>query len=185
MGCVKPCACSSVRTPSRRAPRAQAERLAALEALDAEVADEVMAEGVMTGDRVNGLCDGVSGDWYVKFDMFHLAADQGLPITRVISRFTLQRVLADACLRVGGPDCLLNAAHVVGFEEEGVAGPDGSVWALLDDGRRVEGDLLIGADGIWSKVRTALFGHTDATYSDYTCYTGIADFQPPDIDTVG
>lgn len=25
----------------------------------------------------------------------------------------------------------------------------------------------------------------EATYSDYTCYTGIADFVPADIDTVG
>jgi len=29
------------------------------------------------------------------------------------------------------------------------------VAAILDDGRRFEGDLLIGADGIWSKVQHA------------------------------
>jgi hypothetical protein len=34
-------------------------------------------------------------------------------------------------------------------------------------------------------VRKTLFGHSEATYSGYTCYTGIADFVPPDIDTVG
>ena len=172
----------------------QSNALAALEALDAAVAEEVLAEGVMTGDRVNGLCDGASGDWYVKFDMFHLAADAGLPVTRVISRFTLQRILADACERIGGPGVLVNGSHVVGFEEEEGAGGGGSsssllrggVWATLDDGSRVEGDLLIGADGIWSKVRSALFGRTDsATYAGYTCYTGIADFTPADIDTVG
>lgn len=44
--------------------------------------------------------------------------------------------------------------------------------------------MLIGADGIWSKVRTQLIGHTDASYSGYTCYTGISDFVCPDIDTV-
>lgn len=27
-----------------------------------------------------------------------------------------------------------------------------TVWAILEDGRRFEGDILIGADGIWSKV---------------------------------
>ena len=169
----------------------QSNALAALEALDAAVADEVLAEGVMTGDRVNGLCDGVSGDWYVKFDMFHLAADAGLPVTRVISRFALQRILADACERIGGAGVLVNGSHVVGFgeEEEGEGGGRllrGGVWATLDDGSRVEGDLLIGADGIWSKVRSVLRGRADpATYAGYTCYTGIADFTPADIDTVG
>lgn len=28
-------------------------------------------------------------------------------------------------------------------------------------------------------------GNGQPTYSEYTCYTGIADFTPPDIDTVG
>ena len=83
------------------------------------------------------------------------------------------------------------------------------VWAVMSDGRRYEGDILIGADGIWSKVRpqawslllpyktslmiyieflqvrTSLLGPSKPCYSQYTCYTGIADFTPPDIDTVG
>lgn len=116
------------------------------------------------------------------------------------------------------------------------------VTAVLEDGRRFEGDILIGADGIWSKVRlprcgwlptermlvqvnptlqlqvtlwgyssrvhgirctysrmfteclTALaslqvrrklVGESQPNYSQYTCYTGISDFTPPDIDTVG
>jgi len=28
-------------------------------------------------------------------------------------------------------------------------------------------------------------GTTEPNYSEYTCYTGISDFTPPDIDTVG
>lgn len=41
----------------------QSNALAALEAVDQAVAEELMAEGCVTGDRVNGLCDGVTGDW--------------------------------------------------------------------------------------------------------------------------
>lgn len=35
------------------------------------------------------------------------------------------------------------------------------------------------------QVRKILFGPKEASYSGYTCYTGIADFVPPDIETVG
>lgn len=35
------------------------------------------------------------------------------------------------------------------------------------------------------QVRRKLVGNTEPSYSQYTCYTGIADFTPPDIDTVG
>lgn len=58
------------------------------------------------------------------------------------------------------------------------------MWAELGNGNRQWGDVLIGADGIWSKVRTQLLGETPATYSGYTCYTGISDFVCHDIDTV-
>lgn len=36
-----------------------------------------------------------------------------------------------------------------------------------------------------AQVRRKLVGKTEPSYSQYTCYTGIADFTPPDIDTVG
>ena len=55
----------------------------------------------------------------------------------------------------------------------------------LADGRAREFDLLVGADGIWSRIRKALVGETKANYSGYTCYTGISDFTPPDIEIVG
>ncbi|CAN6270003.1 unnamed protein product [Urochloa humidicola] len=154
----------------------QSNALAALEAIDMSVAEDVMRAGCVTGDRINGLVDGISGSWYCKFDTFTPAAERGLPVTRVISRMTLQQILA----RAVGEDAILNGSHVVDFIDDG-----SKVTAILEDGRRFEGDLLVGADGIWSKVRKTLFGHSEATYSGYTCYTGIADFVPPDIDTVG
>jgi 2-polyprenyl-6-methoxyphenol hydroxylase-like FAD-dependent oxidoreductase len=58
------------------------------------------------------------------------------------------------------------------------------VWAVDENGERHWGDVLIGADGIWSKVRKQLVGESQPVYSGYTCYTGISDFVCPDIDTV-
>ncbi|ESQ31187.1 hypothetical protein EUTSA_v10003769mg [Eutrema salsugineum] len=154
----------------------QSNALAALEAIDIDVAEEVMEAGCITGDRINGLVDGVSGTWYVKFDTFTPAASRGLPVTRVISRMTLQQILA----RAVGEEVIRNESNVVDFEDSG-----DKVTVVLENGERYEGDLLVGADGIWSKVRNNLFGRSEATYSGYTCYTGIADFVPADIESVG
>ncbi|KVI02687.1 hypothetical protein Ccrd_019024 [Cynara cardunculus var. scolymus] len=93
----------------------QSNALAALEAIDVEVADEVMKAGCITGQRINGLVDGVSGNWYIKFDTFTPAVERGLPVTRVISRMTLQKILADAV----GEDIILNGSNVVNFEDHG------------------------------------------------------------------
>ncbi|KAL5752965.1 hypothetical protein ACOSQ2_023472 [Xanthoceras sorbifolium] len=154
----------------------QSNALAALEAIDLNVAEDVLRAGCITGDRINGLVDGVSGSWYIKFDTFTPAAERGLPVTRVISRMTLQQILACAV----GDDVILNGSNVVNFEDHG-----DKVTVVLENGQRYEGDLLVGADGIWSKVRKNLFGQKEATYSGYTCYTGIADYVPADIETVG
>ncbi|GER30888.1 Zeaxanthin epoxidase [Striga asiatica] len=154
----------------------QSNALAALEAIDMEVAEEVMSAGCITGDRINGLVDGISGNWYVKFDTFTPAAERGLPVTRVISRMTLQQILA----RAVGSDTIMNESNVVDFNDDGQ-----KVSVKLENGQCFEGDLLVGADGIWSKVRKNLFGQTEAVYSGYTCYTGICDFVPADIKTVG
>ncbi|XP_061342071.1 zeaxanthin epoxidase, chloroplastic-like isoform X2 [Gastrolobium bilobum] len=154
----------------------QSNALAALEAIDLQVADEVMRVGCITGDRINGLVDGVSGSWYIKFDTFTPAVERGLPVTRVISRMALQEILA----RAVGEDVIMNTSNVVDFVDHG-----NKVTVELENGQKYDGDLLVGADGIWSKVRKKLFGPTEATYSGYTCYTGIADFVPADIESVG
>ncbi|VAH32869.1 unnamed protein product [Triticum turgidum subsp. durum] len=52
----------------------QSNALAALEAIDMSVAEEVMREGCVTGDRINGLVDGISGScnkWATCANRFH------------------------------------------------------------------------------------------------------------------
>jgi len=41
----------------------QSNALAALEALDCDVAEQILSSGCVTGDRINGLCDGETGKW--------------------------------------------------------------------------------------------------------------------------
>lgn len=36
---------------------------------------------------------------------------------------------------------------------------------------RIHGDVLVGTDGIWSKIRKQMVGDTPAHYSEYTVYT--------------
>ena len=40
----------------------------ALDSIDPAMAEEVFERGIITGDRVNGLLDGVSGEWFYRFD---------------------------------------------------------------------------------------------------------------------
>lgn len=84
-----------------------------------QLAEEVLREGCITGDRINGLCDGLTGDWYCKFDTFHPAADRGIPVTRVISRMKLQEILAHTCQRLAGKDVIVSGVQVVRYENRG------------------------------------------------------------------
>ncbi|KAG8646365.1 zeaxanthin epoxidase, chloroplastic isoform X2 [Manihot esculenta] len=150
--------------------------LAVLQAIDENAARQIMEAGCVTGDRINGLADGLSGDWFTKFDLSTPALKKGLPVTRVICRMALQDILLEAV----GLDIVINKSKVVDFMEEST-----KVTVFLEDGRQYDGDVLVGADGIWSKVRSKLFGKEDAKYSDYTCYSGLTSFVPPYIDSVG
>ncbi len=68
-----------------------------------------------------------------------------------------------------GPEAVVLSARCTGFEQDG----DG-VSALFEDGRRERGDALIGADGIHSAVRTALFGAEQPHFSGKVAWRGLA-----------
>jgi 2-polyprenyl-6-methoxyphenol hydroxylase-like FAD-dependent oxidoreductase len=50
---------------------------------------------------------------------------------------------------------------------------DGRVQARFENGSLTESDLLIGADGLRSATRRAIFGDTPLRYSSHTCWRGI------------
>ena len=53
------------------------------------------------------------------------------------------------------------------------------VTVQFQDGTQVEGDVLVGADGIHSVIQQALFPDVALRYSGQTCYRGIATMELP------
>jgi len=70
-------------------------------------------------------------------------------------------------VRALGTDHVRFATHVLGYEQDrrGVA-------AILDSGERVQGSVLIGADGIHSAVRNQMFGDGKPRYSGNVAWRG-------------
>lgn len=123
--------------------------LSVLEAIDESVVKKIMEVGCVTGNRINGLADGVSGEWFTELDLLTPASRKGLPLTLVICRMTLQDILANAI----GSNILKNKSKVVDFIQE-----PSKVRVVLENGQHYDGDILVGADGIWSEVKyTILF----------------------------
>lgn len=89
--------------------------------------------------------------------------DYGAPYYHV-HRADLHAVL----LKALGPEPLHLGARCTGFVEE-----DGQVRMDFADGSSQWGDLLIGADGIHSAVRTAAFGPEHPRFSGYAAFRAV------------
>lgn len=82
-----------------------------------------------------------------------------------IHRGILQKILLDAV----PADSVRTGVRCVGF--------DGST-AILESGERIEADVLVGADGIFSVIRERLHGEEAPRYAGYTCWRGIRQDNP-------
>ena len=70
---------------------------------------------------------------------------------------------------------LRNGAGVETYRSES----NGGVTAILANGEEVHGDVLIGADGIWSKVRATMNSaepRDGSAYSGYTVFAGELEY---------
>jgi 2-polyprenyl-6-methoxyphenol hydroxylase-like FAD-dependent oxidoreductase len=98
----------------------------------------------------------------------------GAPTVGVV-RPDLHAVLVEAL----GPDAITLGSRCTGFEEAG-----GCVAAVLEGGCTIEGDVLVGADGIRSAVRAQLLRDGEPSYAGYASFQGLAEV-PVDRAPVG
>lgn len=81
-----------------------------------------------------------------------------------IHRADIHRILADA-VRALAPDAITLGARATGYSES-----ESGVKLYLSGGATAQGDLLIGADGIKSAIRSQIVGETPAIYTGYVAW---------------
>lgn len=87
-----------------------------------------------------------------------------------VSRTDLQSMLLDAC----GSEHVHLGMNCIGVEQD-----EHSATAIFENGDRVSGDLVIGADGIHSAVRADVVGHSvDRCYARYVNWNGLVKADP-------
>jgi len=95
-------------------------------------------------------------------------------INTVVHRAELLAML----LKALGEERVQLGARCTGFSQD-----TAHVCASFADGREAQGDLLIGADGLHSVIRTQLFGPSKPRYAGYTCWRGVAHITRGGLET--
>ena len=113
------------------------------------------------------LMDALTGEEIVQIPLQEAFRNRfGNPYA-VIHRGDLHGVMLAACRESPLVDLQVNA-DVVGYSQDG-----SSVSAELASGERITGAMLIGADGLWSRVRAQLVGDGPPRVSGHTTYRSV------------
>lgn len=141
----------------------QSNALRAIERISPTIYEELKAAGTVTADRVSGLKIGYRkgnilsgiyerGDWLVRFDTLGPALEAGLTPTVVVDRPVIQQIflkhgMAEGTVRIN--------SRITSYED---LGSGRGVRVACEDGTEAFGDVLVGADGIWSSIRKIMHG---------------------------
>jgi len=129
---------------------------------DLGLSDEVSQLGTPASA---GLIRSWSGETLAEVPARELEKRSGAPSVAV-HRADLQGLL----LKEAGEKNVVLGAECSGFEQD-----DEGVTAIFADGTEERGDLLIGADGLYSTVRARLFGPQKPHYAGYTAWRAIVE----------
>eukprot|EP00929_Paragymnodinium_shiwhaense_P042876 TRINITY_DN22119_c0_g2_i1.p1 TRINITY_DN22119_c0_g2~~TRINITY_DN22119_c0_g2_i1.p1 ORF type:complete len:666 (-),score=122.01 TRINITY_DN22119_c0_g2_i1:249-2246(-) len=160
--------------------------LVVLRAVDPDLFKAVMRHFNVIGSRECGMKDGLRGEWYSKFEAIReIADDNNLPHSGVVRRDLLQDEFVES-LQKHGADIVYDC-QVVDYEEL----KGGGVRVTTVKGEHFSGDVLVAADGIWSKVRSKMWDEplegpaSGIKYSGYGCFAGNCLLNTEDYFDVG
>lgn len=111
------------------------------------------------------------GKLLAEMDLARISQKFGYPSIG-IHRADLLQALAAAC----GPGVIQLRSACVSFSQD-----SRGVTVRFSDGRTDTGDLLVGADGLRSCVRTLLLGSQKPRYAGYTAWRAIARIDRPEV----
>lgn len=118
---------------------------------------------------------GSTGQAWQTFDLGETSVERfGAPYW-MVHRGDFHRVLLDA-VQAAAPGIIRTGVAGTGFEQT-----TDSVTLHLANGERVTGDVLIGADGVHSRIRQQLFGEGRAQFTGIMAWRGLVPMQrlPP------
>lgn len=130
----------------------------------------VRRDGVETGDKVVRLWS--TGQTWSLFDPTVATPTErfGSPMY-LMHRGDLHAMLVEA-VRGMKPDAIHLSARCVGFEQDQ---SQARLW--LEDGRVIAGNVLIGADGLHSRIRQTLFGPAEPKFTGILAWRGVAPVE--------
>jgi salicylate hydroxylase len=98
-------------------------------------------------------------------DLMQAASDAGeIPYFFQIHRADLHQILVDAVM-AGDPETIALNKRIVDISQDA-----NSATAMFQDGTSATGDVLLGADGINSRVRAIMFGDEHARFTGQVAY---------------
>ncbi len=125
----------------------------------------VMQAAVVPAEKVIRLWD--TGQAWKAFDAGQVSVHlYGFPYV-TLHRHDLHRILAEA-VRAERPDAIVLGAKLAALDQDA-----GGVTLRFADGRQARAELAVGADGVHSQVRAALFGDDEPRFTGVVAWRGV------------
>ncbi|MBI20082.1 MAG: hypothetical protein CMB73_05855 [Euryarchaeota archaeon] len=160
-------------------------------AISDELAERIQSVSRPFWSTRSGIRDGLTSKWMFTFDAItEIPAADNLPFSLCIDRSDLQAALIDHLNSISPHNDVVRLDSGVSRYERS----DEGVLVELEDGRTLSGDILIGADGIWSTVRSQLFNENCqstqdkfavASYTGFKLYSGLPQVELSEYFDIG